>query len=888
MPLPPRVAGPSNVAFVGRERELREMLDVWQRACAGRPQLLLIAGEPGIGKTRLSIEFARACDQEAATVLMGCSDEEALIPYQPFVESLSWYIRSCETPDLRLQLTAAGGGGELAALIPELRLRIPDLETPPATSPEAQRYRLFEVVTAMLSTASRRAPILVVFDDIHWADKATLLLLRHVMRSAQAARFAIVANYRESELARSHPLADMLVTLRGEPNVTRVSLRGLDEATIARLVDGMVGRDAPAELARFIADRTEGNPFFAIEMLRHLEETDAVSRLAEPGRGMEISRLGLPEGIKEVVGRRLSRLSETCNRVLSVAAVMGREFDVDILQQVSGVAADELFTELEHASRAQIVAESQENAGCFVFTHALIRATLYGELSSPRRVRLHSRIAEAIERAIEDGAGPPRLTELAHHFTQSASTDAVDKAVDYAMRAGDQAAQSLAHEEAIRLYGMALHSLDLKPRSPDVDRLHVELRTRRAHAFDAVNDWTMEAREIDAAFEHLDPAEEERRCELTLALARTHFLLFDLGVVERCATEALDLAERLDCADLQAQAVAWLARYQQAIGDIERAIEMDRRTMMLAPGVTTATHWLGPLTLYLAGRSPEALSLAFDGAYAARSSRDTTLIMYSLAHLGLNLTGVGRYAEAAAAFQEARAFGRKYGALAMLARATAMAAGLHLNVFDYDGAEALRSEARDLARSAAYPPPVISTDIDALLALARCHNPGPAEQLLQQTATDATATRGWHRWLWHLRLTQARAELALARGATGEAIEFASKSIAASRARRRPKYEALAHMTRAQGLQAAGQTRQAIVDARAAVEIAGAMDDPALLLLTLDTLLALDGTDELLARAQQVRDRIDDALPDDSMRAHFGASEVVQRLIAKVGVRRAQ
>jgi DNA-binding winged helix-turn-helix (wHTH) protein/tetratricopeptide (TPR) repeat protein len=879
IPLPPPLAASPAVEFVGRERELGEIAEVWRRALAGRPQLLLVAGEPGIGKTRLAVEFARARHAEATAVLMGCSDEEALVPYQPFVEALSWYIRLADPVELREALTTAGGGAELGALIPALRQRVPDLDTPPAMSPEAQRYRLFEVVTALLSAMSRRTPILVVFDDLHWADKTTLLLLRHVIRSAGAAQFAIVATYRESELDRSHPLADMLITLRGEHNVTRMSLRGLNVATIGGLIVGVVGPEAPPQLAGFVADSTEGNPFFATEILRHLKETGAIGQLAGPqGRGIDLSRLGLPEGVKEVVGRRLSRLSEVCNRVLSVAAVMGREFDVDILPQVVGVTEDELLEALEHASRAQLVAESQEPPGRFAFKHALIRATLYGELSSPRRVRLHSRLAEAIERITQERGGPSRLAELAYHFTQAASAGFIDKAVEYATRAGDQAAHALAHEEAVRLFGMALQSLELMTPGPEAERLRVELHARRARAFDALGEWTMETRELDAALRHLDSAQGERRCELMLALARALFLLFDIRPVEQWATEALDLARRLQRPDLQAHAIAWLARCEQAKGDLAAAVEMDRQTLVLAPGVTTATHMLGPLTLYLVGRSPEALALASDGAEAARSSRDTTLIMYSLSHFGLNLTGAGRYAEAAAIFQDARAFGRRYGAHSMLARVTAMAAGLHLNVFDYEGAEALRSEAQELARSAGFAPPLVSANIDALLAFARCHNPGPAEKLLEQTVADAAATGGWHQWLWHLRLAQARAELALARGDALQSIAMATEAIEISRARRRPKYEALGLVTRARGLHAAARTREAVSAARNATEIATAIDDPALLLLALDALLYLDGTDELMAQARAVSNRILASLPDDSLRATFHASEVVQRM----------
>lgn len=876
-PLPPQLLAGEAVEFVGREAELFQMKEVWQRAKSGRYQLLLVAGEPGIGKTRLALEFARARSAEGTTILIGCSDEEVLVPYQPFVECLSWYIRSCDESDLRAQLAAAGGGAELGVFIPELRRRAPDLPSPPSINPESQRFRLFETVAALLATASRMRPMLLVLDDLHWADKATLLLLRHVMRSARAASLTIIATYRESELGRSYPLADMLTTLRREHNVTRLSLRGLDVTTVEALVADIVGTEAP-QLAQLVADSTEGNPFFATEMLRHLKETGAIAKLAGlTGKEIEVSGLGLSEGIKEMVGRRLSRLSDTCNRVLSVAAVIGREFEVAVLKEVAGVTEDELLDALEEASRAQLVSDSLKATGHFAFMHALVRETLYGELSSPRRVSLHGRVAEAIERVTEDRRVVP-LTDLAYHFTQAASAGSVDKAIDYAIRAGDRAADVLAHEEAARLFGMALMSLEFKPTTPDTDRLQVNLHTRRARSFDALGEWALEARELDAAFRHLDPLQIEQRCEIVLQLASAWFLLLDLRHVERYAIEARQLAERIDRPDLEANAIAWLARCQQANGDLEGAITMDRRAMARAPGVITAAHMMGPLTLYLAGRSSEGLALACETADAARSSRDTMFIMYSLSHLGLNLTAAGRYAEATATFNEARSFGRKYGALPMLARVTAMAAGLHLNVFDFRGAEALQSEARDLARSVGFAPPIVSANIDALLVIARSRDPGRGERLLEETAAAAASTAGWHEWLWRLRLTQARAELALARGAFDEAIASATETIDQSRTRGRPKYEALGLIVRARGLHAIARTHSAIADARDAVDVAETTGDPALLLIALDVLLELDGTDELAARARAVTDRVHDALPDEGMRGDFRGSEVVRRI----------
>ncbi|PYQ48216.1 MAG: hypothetical protein DMF78_21800, partial [Acidobacteria bacterium] len=563
IPLPPSLVATAAVEFVGRDAELAQMRDVWERATSGRHQLLLVAGEPGIGKTRLALEFARRRAPEGSTVLVGYSDEESLVPYQPFVESLTWYVRHCPEADLRAQLALIGGGAELGAFVPELRHRMPDLPSPLAMDAEGQRFRLFEAVAAMLTAASRARPVLLTFDDLHWADKPTLLLLRHVMRSARPASFAIVATYRESELGRTHPLAEMLITLRREPGVTRLALRGLDIAQVTSLVDSIVGPDAPPPLPRVVMDSTDGNPFFATEVLLHLKETGAIARLGGiTGRSVEAADLGLSEGIKEVLGRRLSRLSDACNRALGVASIIGREFDAALLEAVAELPDIELVGALEEATRAQLVSESKEAGGRFEFRHALIRETLYSELSSPRRVRLHRRVADAIERLARNRPDLP-LAELAYHFSQAAAAGAADKAIDYATRSGDRAADGLAHEDAARLFDLALHSLEFSPAGPGTERLRVDLHARRARSFDALGQWRLEVRELEAALRHLDPEQMERRCEFVLALARAWFLLLDARPVEEYATEALQLAERLERADLAANAMAWLARCRQ-------------------------------------------------------------------------------------------------------------------------------------------------------------------------------------------------------------------------------------------------------------------------------------------------------------------------------------
>lgn len=869
------VRGGGATDFLGRERELEQMEEVWDRAAGGRRQLILLAGEPGIGKTRLALEFASTRAESTATVLVGRCDEEALVSYQPFVEALSWYARVCPEADLRAQLAALGGGGELGPLLPELVRRVPDLPAPPPMNAEGQRYRLFETVAELLALASAQRPMILVCDDLHWADKPTLLMLRHIVRASGPASLCIIATYRQNEMARTHPLVELLADLRGEPSVARLSLRGLDEVHVRRLIQAVVGSDAWPELARVVTDSTEGNPFFVVETLRHLSETGALAE--RPPRRDVKGALGLPEGVKEVIGRRLSRLSEASNRTLSLAAVIGREFGIELLEALGDLREELLLDAIDEAMQAELITEVRERVGRFAFVHALIRETLYGALTTTRRVRLHRRVGEALER-LADGWTDPPLPDLAYHFVQAASPDTADKAIDYATRAGDRSASALAHEEAARFYDMALQSLDCRSPGPDNEALRCELHARRASAFGALAQWTLQKAEIERALEHLDPLSIERRCELIEKLVGALFFSLDVQSVERLAPEALVLAEQVQRSDLAANAIAWLARTRSAAGDLQGSIEMDRTAIARAGGGRTFAHAMQPLSLYLTSRTTEGIALGLEAAEMARTSHDTTFTMNALSHLGLNLGSAGRYAEAAKVFDEVQRFGHKYGVLPLLARATSMSAGLHVNMFDFTGAEALALEARDLGRSAGFAPSVVSAGIDLLLIFARQRQLSTAEPLLAETVAAVATTPGWHEWLWRLRLCQVRAELAVARGAYDAAVAEASEGIRQSQARGRPKYEALGLITRAHALHGVGRTHDAVADARHGLSVARGTADPALLLLALDALLALDGDDASSAEARALDAQISSTLPDQTIRQRFTESEVVQRL----------
>ena len=292
------------------------MTRAWDQARSGRRHLLLLAGEPGIGKTRLATEFARQCAAQQATVLAGRSDEEALVPYQPFAEALTWYARVCPEPELRSTLNAIGGGAELAPIVVELMRRIPDLRASLKSGGEGERYRLFDVIDALFAAASSVHPIVLVLDDLHWADQPTLLLLKHLLRSTRTAALSIVGTYRDSELRVHIHSREILADFRRDESVTRLSLRGLTATDVQGLAPSIAGHSVPSGLAALVVEGAGGNPLFIGEILRHLRETDAFSDVNHD------VDLGLPEGVKEVIGRRLSRLSEERNRALALAAVM--------------------------------------------------------------------------------------------------------------------------------------------------------------------------------------------------------------------------------------------------------------------------------------------------------------------------------------------------------------------------------------------------------------------------------------------------------------------------------------------------------------------------------------------------------------------------------------
>jgi DNA-binding SARP family transcriptional activator len=437
--------------FVGRERELAELFGGLDDAFAGRGSLFLLVGEPGIGKTRLAEELIARARARGARVLVGrCWEAGGAPAYWPWVQSLRAYLRDTDSRDLRSHLRE--GAAEVARLLPELHERLADLPAAAALESEGARFRLFDAVTGLLTSVAAARPLVLVLDDLHAADEPSLLLLRFVARELGQSRLLIVGAYRDIDPKLADPLATTLGELAREPVTRTVALAGLGEADVARYIELAAPGRSATDLTAVLHAETEGNPLFVGEIVRLLA---AERRLDEP----VVAPLAIPQSVREVIGRRLRHLSQECNRLLTLASVLGREFDLDALAGVSELERRAILDLLDEATEARVVAAAPGAISRMRFAHALIRDAAYHRLPRSARVQLHRQAGETLE-VLYSSNLDPHLAELAHHFYESAAGGNGEQAVDYARRAGARAVALLAYEEAVRLYRMALAALE--------------------------------------------------------------------------------------------------------------------------------------------------------------------------------------------------------------------------------------------------------------------------------------------------------------------------------------------------------------------------------------------------------------------------------------------
>ena len=469
IPLPVRLSHRPTVGLIGRSEELDTLESAAKQAATGAGrEVVLIGGEPGQGKTTLVSELARRLEDRDATVLLGRCDEEVGAPYRPFQEALSHYAAHADEAVLRAHVAAHGG--ELSRLVPALRQRLGEVPAPQTTDPDTERYLLFAAAVGLLELAAAERPVLLVLDDLHWADKPTLQLLRHLVAETGSARLVVVGTYRDAELSSAHPLTETLAALLREPaGVTSISLHGFDDTGVIEFMESAAGHDlddAGVQLALDLYRETDGNPFFVAEVLRNLSESGAIYQ-DDSGRWRADSQdghLALPDSVRAVIGTRVSRLGDDATKVLSAASVIGREFDLDVLAETTGVDVDTLIDLLEQAQHAAVVTELDGTAGRFTFAHALIQHTLYEDMGTSRRTRLHRVVGEALERLYGEGSDE-RVGELARHFLMATRPADADKAIAYARRAGDAALACSAPDDAVHFFTQAY---DLASQTPSV------------------------------------------------------------------------------------------------------------------------------------------------------------------------------------------------------------------------------------------------------------------------------------------------------------------------------------------------------------------------------------------------------------------------------------
>jgi predicted ATPase len=465
----------SRRSFVGRARELAELEEGLHDAIEGRGRLFLISGEPGIGKTRLADELADRAAARGVKVLWGrCWEGDGAPANWPWIQVVRALAAGTEPATLRSQVGA--GAPYLSQLVPEIGAE--GLLPAASASPESARFHLFDAVTTLLKRASAHAPLMLVLDDFHAADLPSLRLLQFLARDLREARLLAFVTYRDSEMQARATAGEIVADLIRQGRA--VHLQGLSEPDVARLIEGTNGAVPTARLVSAVHGTTEGNPFFIEEMLRHLVESGAI--IEREGRwttDRPPDALGLPAGVREVVGQRLARLSGACNSVLTIAAVVGREFGLDTLQCVSELDVAQALQAIEEAAAAGIVREMPRAVGRYIFSHALIRETLYGALTGTRRVRIHRQIGEVLE-SLYAAHPEPHLSELAYHFHEAAPGGDVARAVEYARRAAEGATASLAFEEAARLYRLAVQTLE--DHAPADRRLRCELLLAQGEA----------------------------------------------------------------------------------------------------------------------------------------------------------------------------------------------------------------------------------------------------------------------------------------------------------------------------------------------------------------------------------------------------------------------
>jgi len=460
-------------AFVGREAESVALDRILEQARNGRGRVVMISGAPGVGKTRITAEFCIKAQGSGANAFVGgCSDRDDPAPFLPFVEVLEAALAAAPNPTA-FRDALGDEAAEVARLMPQLTRMFPDIPPPLKVPPEQSRRLLLSSITKVIERAARKNPLILVFEDLHWADEGTLALLEHLARSISTMRLIVIGTYRDIELDPAGPLMHSLEGLIRQHLLERTDLRGLSRTAVGEMIRGLIGDEPAPALVSLIHSTTEGNPFFIEELFQHLVERGKLNTEGELRSTLNVEDIEVPDNVRLVIGRRLARLSDPAQKALGTAAVFGCSFTFELLHAAIGGDADELLGCIDEAEGAGVITSTvQYPEARFRFAHELIRRTIIDGQSAARRQRLHLNIAHAIEllcaNSLEEHA-----EDLAHHFWSSGAAADPAKAVRYLQMAGEKAVRSSANVDAIGHFRKALQLITSLPETPE--RLQQEL-----------------------------------------------------------------------------------------------------------------------------------------------------------------------------------------------------------------------------------------------------------------------------------------------------------------------------------------------------------------------------------------------------------------------------
>ncbi len=703
IPTPVSATKRYRTAMVGRESEVAQLCETLELALRGAGSVVTVAGEPGVGKSRLSMEIMKTARSQGFLALVGsCYEAEGARPFGPWVEILDDSARLAPKETLRKLL--GEGAPEIAKLHPGLRRLYPDLPPPLEMPPEAERAYLFDCFREFVERSCRLQPMMLVLEDLHWADDPTLLLLQHISQRAGAMALVIVGTYRDAELDTARSLAKVLRELVRARLLRRIALGRLPESGVADMLKGLSGQEPPVSLLAAINGETEGNPFFVEEVYEHLAEEGRL--FDEKGlwrRDLTLEELDVPEGVRLVVGRRLERLDEHGQRLLTAAAVIGRRFSYPLLETVAEVGPDLMLDEIEEAEKLHLI----EAAGTssvrevrYQFTHELIRQTLLLTLSVPRRQRLHLRVAEAMEHRYGDTVGD-YASALAHHLYQAGTAADQAKTLRYLLYAADQALETGGFEQVVANLELAF------PMVPqDEPRMRANLLWKRGLARRSLGNWDRAISDWEEALPWCE-ASGDRRTIATIASD----LSFFYGWAKADPEAMVDVSSRglsLVGDEPNADRCRLLSTVGMSLGFARKFEAGDR---LLGEAVEAAEALGDPDLLgYIwimkryqslhSMRSSEMVSSLESAIEVLRPSGDLWSLVDAQCSLSMAYLNTGRLESSSSFLEQAERLGH-FGARFMWM--SAATPSVWMQTADFDRFEELAGQARELAIGAEMP-----------------------------------------------------------------------------------------------------------------------------------------------------------------------------------------